>query len=104
MQTLTAIIRARPGQEGAVRAALLRVGAFVQQHEPDTIGFFVAQDPADPCLFTTYERFTDRAAMDRHNAGAGSRGFFAEAGHLLEGTVTVVTAQEIFALPAGRAG
>jgi hypothetical protein len=34
--------------------------------------------------------------MDRHNNGAGSRGFFAEAGDCIDGAVTVVTAMEIF--------
>lgn len=97
MQTLTAILRAKPGHEDTVKAALLQVGAYVRAHEPDTPGFFVAQDPDDPCRFTTYERFTDRAAMDRHNAGEGSKGFFAEAEHLLDGPVTILTATEIFA-------
>ena len=96
MHTLTAIIRARQGSETTVRAELLKVGAFARDHEPDTIGFFVAQDPDDPCLFTTYERFTDKAAMERHNNGAGSRGFFAAAGDLLDGDVTVVTAREVW--------
>ncbi len=96
MQTLTAIIRAKPGHEAKVRDALVKVGEFVRANEPDTVDFFVAQDPADPCVFTTYERFTDKAAMDRHNNGAGSKGFFAEAGDSLDGAVTVVTALEVF--------
>jgi quinol monooxygenase YgiN len=96
MYTLTAIIRCRKGTEGTVRDALLAVGAFARDNEPGTFGFHVAQDPDDACLFTTYERFTDKAAMDAHNAGAGSQGFFAAAGDLLEGEVTVVTAVEIW--------
>ena len=96
MHTLTAIIRARKGTETTVRDELLKVGAFARDHEPDTVGFHVAQDPDDPCVFTTYERFTDKAAMERHNAGAGSQGFFAAAGDLLDGEVTVVTAREVW--------
>jgi quinol monooxygenase YgiN len=96
MHTLTAIIRARPGHEEKVKAALLKVGDFVRANEPDTIDFFVAQDTADPRVFTTYERFTDKAAMDRHNNGAGSKGFFAEAGDSIDGPVTVVIASELF--------
>jgi hypothetical protein len=34
--------------------------------------------------------------MDRHNNGEGSKGFFAEAGHLLDGPATIVTAVEVF--------
>ncbi len=96
MQTLTAILRARKGEEAKVRAELLKVGVYARDHEPGTIAFHVAQDPDDPCLFTTYEQFTDKAAMERHNDGAGSQGFFAAAGALLEGDVTVVTAEEIW--------
>ena len=96
MHTLTAIIRAQKGQEDTVRVELLKVGVFARDHEPDTIGFHVTQDPDDACVFTTYERFTDKAAMDRHNNGAGSQAFFAAAGDLLDGDVAVVTAKEIW--------
>jgi len=96
MHTLTAIIRAQKGHEDTVRAELLKVGVFARENEPGTIGFHVAQDPDYACVFTTYERFTDKAAMDRHNNGAGSQGFFAAAGDLLDGDVTVVTAKEIW--------
>ena len=96
MHTLTAIIRAQKGQEDTVRVELLKVGVFARDHEPDTIGFHVAQDPDDTCVFITFARFTDKAAMDRHNSGAGSQGFFAAAGVLLDGDVTLVTAKEIW--------
>lgn len=96
MHTLTAIIRARKGSEDTVHAELLKVGVYARAHEPGTVGFFVAQDPADPCVFTTYERFVDEAARDTHNNGEGSQGFFAAAGDLLDGDVTVVTAHEIW--------
>ncbi|MEH6647174.1 putative quinol monooxygenase [Sulfitobacter sp.] len=95
MHTLTAIIRALKGHEELVRAELLKVAAFVAEQERDTVGFYVAQPPDYPCVFTTYERFTDSAAMDRHNAGAGSTGFFAAAGDALDGGVTLVTAIKI---------
>ena len=70
MLTITAIIRAKKGHDHVMRAALLEVAGNVQANEPDTIGFFISQDVGDPCLFTTYERFTDQTAMDRHN-GSG---------------------------------
>ena len=98
MQILLAIIRAKPGTEESVRKALLAVGEYAREHEPGTIGFNVAQDPDDPCRFTTYERFKDKDAMDAHNNGPGSQGFFEAAGSLLDGEVTIVTAEEIFAL------
>ena len=98
MQILLAIIRAKPGAEETVRQALLAVGEYAREHERGTIGFHVAQDPDDPCRFTTYERFENKDAMDAHNNGAGSKGFFETAGALLDGEVTIVTAQEIFTL------
>ena len=96
MFTLTAILRAQKGQEETVKAELLKVGDHVRAHEPDTASFFVTQSADDPCVFVTHERFSDRAAMDRHNNGAGSQGFFAAAGHLLDGPATVVTGPEQF--------
>lgn len=96
MRTLTAIIRAKAGHAEAVRAALIRCGESVRAEEPRTLGFSVHQDPADPCVLVTWERFADEAALEAHNAGPASRGFFAAAGDLLDGPVTVVIADEIF--------
>jgi quinol monooxygenase YgiN len=96
MFTLTAILRAQKGHEDTVKAELLKVGDYVRVHEPDTASFFVTQSADDPCVFVTHERFADHAAMDRHNNGAGSQGFFAAAGHLLDGPATVVTGPEAF--------
>ena len=97
MLTITAVIRARKGQDRALRDALLEVAANVRANEPDTIGFFISQDIEDPCLFTTYERFADRAAMDRHNGSDVVARFFGIAKPLLDGAVTLVTASEISA-------
>ncbi|MDX1819956.1 MAG: antibiotic biosynthesis monooxygenase [Paracoccaceae bacterium] len=96
MFTLTAILRAQKGHEDKVKAELLKVGDYVRAHEPDTASFYVTQSADDPCVFVTHERFKDRAAMDCHNNGAGSQGFFAAAGHLLDGPATVVTGPEVF--------
>lgn len=97
MLTITAIIRVRSGTEGAMRAALLAVAENVRLNEPQTVGFFVSQDAADPCLFTTYERFVDQAAMDRHNGSEAVARFFAIAQPLLDGGVTLVKAVEVSA-------
>lgn len=94
MQTITAIIRVKPGQEEVMRNALLDVAAHVGANEPETIGFYIAQGNEDPCLFTTYERFADKAAMDRHNGSETVAKFFAIAKPILDGPVTLVTALE----------
>jgi quinol monooxygenase YgiN len=97
MITITAIVRVKPGQDEAMREALLAVAAHVATNEPETIGFFISQSEEDPCLFTTYERFADTAAMDRHNGSAAVAAFFAAAKPLLDGEVTLVTSQEVSA-------
>jgi quinol monooxygenase YgiN len=97
MHTITAVIRARPGHEQTLRDALLAVADNVQRNEPQTISFFVSQDPVNPTVFTTHERFADQAAMDRHNSSAAVATFFAIAQPILDGEVVLVTALEISA-------
>ena len=53
------------------------------------------QDPKDPSVFTTYERFVDQAAMDAHNNSATVARFFGIAKPILDGEVVLVTADEI---------
>jgi quinol monooxygenase YgiN len=97
MLTISAIIRVKTGYENAMRDALLTVARNVMLNEPDTIGFFVTQDSQDPCCFSTYERFSDQAAMDRHNQSDTVARFFSIAKPILDGDVVLVKAQEIFA-------
>ncbi len=97
MHTITAVIRAKAGHETTLRDALLAVADNVQRNEPGTISFFVSQDPANPSVFTTHERFVDQAAMDLHNNSAAVARFFGIAQPLLDGPVVLVTAQEISA-------
>lgn len=97
MLTITAVIRARGGAEQTMREALLEVADHVRLNEPGTIGFHVSQDPDDPCVFTTYERFADRNAMDRHNTSDVVARFFGIAQPILDGDVVLVTASEISA-------
>jgi quinol monooxygenase YgiN len=80
--------------------ALLEVAENVQRNEPDTLGFYISQDLADPCVFTTYERFTDQAAMDRHNHSDTVARFFGVAKPIIEGEVTLVSCRELSAKAA----
>jgi quinol monooxygenase YgiN len=96
MMTITAIIRAKKGHEATMRRALLHVADHVRINEPSTVGFFISQD-ASGCAFTTYERFADRAAMDRHNGSDAVARFFEIAKPILDGDVTLITAEEISA-------
>jgi quinol monooxygenase YgiN len=97
MLTITAILRAKKGSEAVLQQALVDVAQNVQANEPDTIGFFVSRDHSNPGQFTTYERFADKSAMDRHNNSATVARFFAIAQPILDGDVTLIIAEEISA-------
>jgi quinol monooxygenase YgiN len=97
MITITAVIRAKSGHEVTMRDALVAVAAYVAANEPETIGFFISLSEADPCLFTTYERFADKAAMDHHNGSTAVATFFGIAKPILDGEVTLVTSKEVSA-------
>jgi quinol monooxygenase YgiN len=99
MLTITAIMRAKKGQETTLRQALLDVAANVRVSEPGTVGFFISQDSSDRCVFTTYERFADKSAMDRHNGSEAVARFFKVAQPILDGAVTLITATEISEKP-----
>jgi quinol monooxygenase YgiN len=93
--TITAVIRANKGHEGAMRQALEDVAENVRVNEPGTIGFYISQDLKNPSIFTTYERVVDQAAMDAHNNSAASQGFFKIAKPILDGEVVLVIGSEI---------
>lgn len=97
MVTITAVLRAKPGHGDDMLAALRRVAAEVRDCEPGTTGFYVCRDVKDALAFTTYERFVDQAAMDRHNSTAAAR-FVEEAGAWLDGGVTLLTCEEMEAV------
>jgi quinol monooxygenase YgiN len=97
MLTITAVIRAKSGHERTLRDALIDIAQHVRANEPETVGFFISQDAGDPCLFTTYERFADQAAMDRHNSSAASARFFEIAKPILDGAVTLIAGSELSA-------
>ena len=94
MITITAIIRAKPGKEDALRAALLDVARYVDANEPETADFYLSQSSEDETIFTTYERFTDAAAKDRHNNSPATLGFFEVAKDLIEPDVILHTCEE----------
>ncbi len=95
MLTITAIIRARPGSQDIVRDALLSLVASVRGTEPQTIGYFVTQSLDDTRVFTTFERFADRAAMERHNRSDAVACFVRETGPHLDGKIVIHTGEEL---------
>lgn len=69
MISITAVLRVKPGHEATMRDALVEMMESVKREE-GTIEYFISQSIDEPQVFTTYERFSDRAAMDRHNNSA----------------------------------
>ena len=91
---LTAVIRCRPDTVDVVEKALVAVGDFVVSHEPGTLDYRVIRVDGEAPTLITQERFRDRAALESHNEGAGSKAFFAATAGLL-GDVTVLVGNEI---------
>jgi quinol monooxygenase YgiN len=97
MITITAIIPTKTGHEAEMKRALLAVADHVAANEPETVGFFISEDREAPGVFTTYERFTSVAAMDRHNGSDAVAKFFAIAQPILGGEVILKTCNEVAA-------
>ncbi len=95
MVTITAIIRARSDAQNIVRDSLLSVVEAVRETEPQTISYFISQSADDLCLFTTFERFTDRGAMERHNSSPALVRFLLETRSHLDGDVVIHVGEEI---------
>jgi len=71
----------------------------VPEAEPGTRAFFVSPDTGDGRILTTYERFTDQAAMDRHNGSVAGTRFFAPAKPILDGEVVLHIGREVSSTP-----
>lgn len=97
MITITAIIKAKPGQAAALQAALLKVAAYVDANEAETVSFYLSRDLEDDHIFTTYERFTSLEARDRHNNSPATLGFFDVADQLIEQPVILHSCEEFSA-------
>ena len=95
MITITAIIRTKQGHDSVMKDALLDVAKHVQADEPQTIDFYISQDMNDPCVFTTYERFTSVEAMEHHNSSEAVAKFFDIAKPILSEKVILVSSEEI---------
>jgi quinol monooxygenase YgiN len=100
--TLVAIIRAKPGVDDVVDAALAEVSGWVHAHEPRTLAYHVSRGTDDRALFTTFERFADRAAMDAHNASSAVAAFSAAVAGKLAAAVEIHVGEERCALARHR--
>jgi quinol monooxygenase YgiN len=95
MLTITAVIRAKAGQEQVVERALSAVIAAVRAGEPGTVAYVVSQDRDDRAVFTTFERFVDEAAMTRHNQSQAVADFVAATKDSLAGPIVLHSCREL---------
>jgi quinol monooxygenase YgiN len=95
MISISAILRVKPGHESTLRDNLLEMIESVKRDEPGTVEYFISQSIDEPQVFTTYERFTDRAAMERHNNSAAVAKVIKIAGPILEGQIILHSSNEL---------
>ena len=78
-----------------MRDALLEMMESVKRDEPGTVGYFISQSIEEPQVFTTYERFIDRAAMERHNNSAAVARVIKIADSLLADKIVLYSSNEL---------
>ena len=95
MISISAILRVKSGHEATMRDALLEMMESVKRDEPGTVGYFISQSIDEPQVFTTYERFADRNAMDRHTNAAAVAKVIAIATPILADKVILYSSNEL---------
>jgi quinol monooxygenase YgiN len=89
---VVAEVRAKPGQEQALRQATLPLVAAVRR-EPNNLLYFVHEDREAPGHFVFYEIFASQADFEAHNATPHVQAWFARLPALADGGVKVVRLQ-----------
>jgi quinol monooxygenase YgiN len=86
--SVVAEVRAKPGQERALREATLPLVALVRS-DPKNLVYFFQEDREAPGRFIFYEVFATRADFEAHNAMPYVQHWFGRLPELAEGGVTV---------------
>lgn len=81
--TIVARLRAREGQSGALEAALLELTEETRR-EQGCLRYDLHVGVDDPDVFVFYETWTDRDAIDRHNASPHIEAFLERLPELVE--------------------
>ncbi len=68
MFTLTAVLKAKPGKEAALEAALRDLVAQVTANEPAALTYTLHKSATAPGTFFFFEQYEDEAAFKRHNS------------------------------------
>ncbi|MGJ5177535.1 putative quinol monooxygenase [Bradyrhizobium oligotrophicum] len=86
---VVAQVRARPGQEDALRTATLPLIDLVRG-DPKNLIYFLQEDRAKPGHFIFYEVFASKADFEAHNAMPYVQDWFAKLPQLADGGVDVM--------------
>lgn len=86
---VVAQVRAKAGQEEALRQATLPLVAQVRQ-EPNNLLYFLHEDRETPGHFVFYEIFASQADFEAHNATPHVQAWFARLPELADGGVNVL--------------
>lgn len=97
----TAILRARPGYDRAIREALLDLADSVRAEEAGTLEFRIVQDRHEPTVFTLISRCADQAALDAHVESGPMTHFLWAAKSMMDGPLTLSIGEEIFVKSLG---
>ncbi|WP_044559930.1 putative quinol monooxygenase [Azospirillum sp. B4] len=87
--SIVAQVRARPGNEDALRAATLPLVSLVRD-DPKTLVYFLQEDRAAPGHFIFFEVFANQADFEAHNATPYVKEWFAKLPELAQGGVEVM--------------
>jgi quinol monooxygenase YgiN len=86
---VVAEVRAKAGQEAALRAATLPLVEKVRAEDGNLL-YFLHEDRGAPGHFVFYEIFATKAQFEAHNATPHVQAWFAKLPELADGGVTVV--------------
>lgn len=95
---VVAEVRAKPGQEDALREATLPLVAKVRA-EPKNLLYFLHEDRLMPGRFVFYEVFASKADFDAHNATPHVQAWFKRLPELAQGEVKVMQMEILGNLP-----
>jgi quinol monooxygenase YgiN len=80
--TVIATLKAKPGQEDALRQALLALIPTTRQEE-GCLNYDLHRSTDNPAVFVFYENWTSKAALDAHLAKPHLAAFMSQADTLL---------------------
>jgi quinol monooxygenase YgiN len=98
--TVIAILKAKPGQEAALRQELLRLIPPTRS-EPGCLNYDLHQDTEDPARFVFHENWASKQHLDTHLETPHLKALAARADELLAAPPQLILAEKIGPLTHG---